>query len=67
MRNTLSCLAVCTFLRTAAAQSNPISGATLFTGPAAPIVDLGYAQYQGKQDARTQTSNYLGLKYANAP
>lgn len=46
---------------------NIISGATLFTGPASPIVDLGYAKYQGKDDAGTQTSNYLGVKYANAP
>ena len=47
--------------------ANLISAATLFTGPAAPIVDLGYAKYQGKQDSLTKTSNYLGLKYANAP
>lgn len=47
--------------------ANLISAATLFTGPAAPIIDLGYAKYQGKQDSLTKTSNYLGLKYANAP
>jgi len=47
--------------------ANLISAATLFTGPAAPVVDLGYAKYRGKQDSLTKTSNYLGLKYANAP
>lgn len=46
---------------------NLISAATLFTGPAAPVIDLGYAKYRGKQDALTDTSNYLGLKYAEAP
>ena len=46
--------------------ANLISGATLFTGPAAPVVDLGYARYRGKQDATTKTSNYLGLKFAEA-
>lgn len=46
---------------------NLISSATLFTGPASPIIDLGYAKYRGKDDALTQTSNYLGVKYANAP
>lgn len=46
--------------------ANLISGATLFTGPAAPVVDLGYAKYRGKQDSTTNTSNYLGLKFAEA-
>jgi hypothetical protein len=46
--------------------ANLISAATLFTGPAAPIVDLGYAPCRGKQDATTKTSNYLGLKFAEA-
>lgn len=46
---------------------NFVSAATLFTGPASPIIDLGYARYQGKDDAVTETSNYLGVKYANAP
>jgi hypothetical protein len=53
-----------------AQQDNPfnvLSGATLFTGPASPIIDLGYASYRGKDDSLTQTSNYLGMKYANAP
>ena len=51
------------------AAGNPadlISAATLFTGPAAPVVDLGYARYRGKQDKTTNTSNYLGLKFAEA-
>jgi carboxylesterase type B len=53
-----------------AQQDNPfnvLSGATLFTGPASPIIDLGYASYRGKDDSLTRTSNYLGMKYANAP
>ena len=52
---------------TAEGLTDLISGATLFTGPAAPVVDLGYAKYRGKQDSATKSSNYLGLKYANAP
>lgn len=46
---------------------NFISAATLFSGPAAPVVDLGYASYRGKQDRNTKTANYLGLKFAEAP
>lgn len=48
---------------TAAQPANPfnlLSAATLFTGPATPVVDTGYARFQGKQDQVTQSSNYLG-------
>jgi hypothetical protein len=47
-------------------SSGFISAATLFTGPDAPVVDLGYARYRGKQDNLTHTSNYLGVPYAKA-
>lgn len=62
MSSCLATLALCASF-VVAQQDNPtnfISGATLFTGPAADIVDVGYARYQGKQDANTNTSNYLG-------
>lgn len=49
------------------ARAQVISAASLFTGPAAPVVNLGYAKYRGKQDSKTKTANYLGLKFANAP
>ena len=34
---------------------------------AAPIVDLGYAQYQGFFDAQTNITNFLGIRYATPP
>lgn len=34
---------------------------------AAPIVDLGYAQYQGTVDAGLRITNFLGIRYAAAP
>ena len=40
-----------------------VSGATLLTGGPAPIVDLGFAQFKGKTDDGTRTSNYLGKFY----
>jgi hypothetical protein len=43
-----------------AASPQVVSAATLFTGPASPIVDLGYAKFQGKDDNVTNTHNYLG-------
>lgn len=41
-----------------------VSGSTLLTGGPAPIIDLGFAQFKGKNDDRTQTSNYLGKFYS---
>ncbi|KAJ7077237.1 Alpha/Beta hydrolase protein [Mycena epipterygia] len=32
-----------------------------------PIVDLGYAQYQGAVDAATNITNFLGIRYAAPP
>ncbi|KAF7327297.1 COesterase domain-containing protein [Mycena kentingensis (nom. inval.)] len=32
-----------------------------------PIVDLGYAQYQGAVDPATNVASFLGLRYAAAP
>jgi len=47
-----------------AAGPQVVSAATLFTGPASPIVDLGYGNFQGKDDNVTDTHNYLGKTYA---
>ncbi|KAG1858309.1 Carboxylesterase, partial [Suillus tomentosus] len=33
----------------------------------APIVDLGYAQYQGSVDTTTNTTSFLGIQYAAPP
>jgi hypothetical protein len=33
----------------------------------ASIVDLGYAQYQGSVDTTTNTTSFLGMRYAAAP
>ena len=32
-----------------------------------PVVDLGYAQYQGTFDASTNVSYFLGVRYAQPP
>ena len=32
-----------------------------------PIVDLGYAQYQGYFDTQTNITNFLGVRYAAPP
>ena len=32
-----------------------------------PIVDLGYARYTGSFNATTNTTNYLGIRYAAPP
>ena len=33
----------------------------------APIVDLGYTQYQGYFDAQTNITNFLSIRYAAPP
>jgi hypothetical protein len=33
----------------------------------APIVNLGYAQYQGSIDTTTNTTSFLGIRYAAPP
>ena len=33
----------------------------------APIVDLGYAQYQGSADVQTNITSFLGIRYAAPP
>lgn len=42
------------------ATTQIVTGATLFVGDSTPIVNTSYAQFQGKNDDRTGTSNYLG-------
>ena len=41
--------------------------ATTAANTTAPIVDLGYAQYQGYFDAQTNITNFLGIRYAAPP
>jgi acetylcholinesterase len=33
----------------------------------APIINLGYAQYQGSIDTATNTTSFLGIRYAAPP
>jgi acetylcholinesterase len=33
----------------------------------APVIDLGYAQYQGSVDTVTNTTSFLGIRYAAPP
>jgi hypothetical protein len=33
----------------------------------APVIDLGYAQYQGAYDPTTNVTGYKGIRYAAAP
>ena len=40
---------------------------TINTNVTAPIVDLGYAQYQGYFDAQTNITNFLSIRYAAPP
>ena len=37
------------------------------TNVTAPIVDLGYAQYQGYFDAQTNITSFLSVRYATPP
>ncbi|KAG1753521.1 Alpha/Beta hydrolase protein [Suillus paluster] len=37
------------------------------TTTCAPIIDLGYAQYQGSIDTATNITSFLGIRYAAAP
>lgn len=46
---------------------NILSGASLFIGGKSPVISTSYGQFQGKNDDRTGTSNYLGVPYASAP
>ena len=32
-----------------------------------PVIDLGYAQYQGTYDPGTNISYFFGIRYAQAP
>lgn len=44
-----------------------LTTAQLFVGGSSPIVDTGYARFQGRRDEVTKTDNYLGIPYAHAP
>ncbi|KAF8071638.1 Alpha/Beta hydrolase protein [Lyophyllum atratum] len=39
----------------------------VITAPTAPIIDLGYAQYEGTLDPTTGNAIFLGMRYAAAP
>lgn len=56
----LVCLALCV---TGGFVPHSVSAATA----AAPIVDLGYAQYQGTVDVTLNITTYRGLRYAAPP
>ncbi|KAG1739930.1 Alpha/Beta hydrolase protein [Suillus paluster] len=43
------------------------ASSSLATIASAPIVDLGYAQYQGSVDTATNITSFLGIRYAAAP
>ena len=47
----------------------PLALATLIAAASnsTPVVDLGYAQYQGTFDASSNVSYFLGLRYAQPP
>lgn len=36
-------------------------------GSPAPVIDLGYAQYQGSTDPATNITSYLGIRYGAPP
>lgn len=42
------------------ATTQIVTGATLFVGGSSPVVKTSYAQFQGRNDDNTGTSNYLG-------
>lgn len=37
------------------------------TSNSTPVVDVGYAQYQGLYDPTTNTSTFFGIRYAQSP
>ncbi|KAF5336306.1 hypothetical protein D9758_014477 [Tetrapyrgos nigripes] len=55
------------FLLVSATLTTLASGVTSNTESDAPIVDLGYASYQGSFDPSTNVTNFLGVRYAAAP
>jgi acetylcholinesterase len=42
-------------------------GPSSFPLTSAPIVDLGYARYRGSVDTATNTTSFLGIRYAAPP
>ncbi|KIJ61014.1 hypothetical protein HYDPIDRAFT_116533 [Hydnomerulius pinastri MD-312] len=55
-------LAVLQSLLCLSALGSPVTSAA-----SAPTVDLGYAQYQGAVDTTTNTTSFLGIRYASPP
>lgn len=43
------------------------SGRTALPNAAGPIVDLGYARYQGYTDYSMNISSFIGIRYAAPP
>lgn len=44
-----------------------IAATTINTNMTAPVVDLGYAQYQGYFDSQTNITSFLSIRYAAPP
>ncbi|KAK7461911.1 hypothetical protein VKT23_008342 [Stygiomarasmius scandens] len=55
MARSLIALLLSSFVYNSIAQSNP------------PIIDLGYASYQGSFDSANNVTNFLGIRYASPP
>lgn len=51
----------------ASTASEQVSDIKLSSNSTAPIVDLGYAKYQGAVNTTTNISYYLGIRYAAPP
>ncbi|KAG0695320.1 Alpha/Beta hydrolase protein [Suillus ampliporus] len=49
------------------AWSQTFLALTPLFSPPAPIIDLGYAQYQGSVDTATNITSFLGIRYAAPP
>ncbi|KAF5392285.1 hypothetical protein D9757_001481 [Collybiopsis confluens] len=61
-------LATCTvFTVLSLAVASAVSAAAHSRGPDAPIIDLGYAKYQGVFDDVNNLTSYLGVRYAAPP
>ncbi|KAH7928320.1 alpha/beta-hydrolase [Leucogyrophana mollusca] len=51
----------------ACALASPVVATATAGSPSAPIIDLGYAQYQGAVDPATNITSFLSIRYAAPP
>ncbi|KAL0945303.1 hypothetical protein HGRIS_000809 [Hohenbuehelia grisea] len=56
-----------TFINTLLYAIVPALALVVRDGSSAPIIDLGYAQYQGTTDSATNVTGLLGIRYADPP